>query len=47
MMSEAGKRSDIEFSEVSMDSHIDQMKKEKTKKLNNVWKERVRQAGVN
>ncbi len=47
MMSEAGKRSDIEFSQVSMDSHIDKMKKEKTKKLNNVWKERVRQAGVN
>jgi len=47
MMSEAGKRSDIEFSQVSMDSHIDKIKKEKTKKLNNVWKERVKQAGVN
>lgn len=46
MQSEIGKRSDIEFSTVSMDSHIDKLNKNKIEKSNNFWKEKVRQAGI-
>jgi len=46
MQSEIGKRSDIEFSEVSMDSHINKINKDKIKKSNKFWKEKVRQSGV-
>tara|TARA_R100001086_G_scaffold214744_1_gene130837 strand:+ start:258 stop:407 length:150 start_codon:yes stop_codon:yes gene_type:complete len=46
MQSEIGKRSDIEFSEVSMDSHINKINKDRIAKSNKFWKEKVRQAGV-
>lgn len=46
MQSEIGKRSDIEFSTVSMDSHIDKLNKNKIEKSNKFWKEKVRQAGI-
>ena len=41
MQSEIGKRSDIEFSTVSMDSHIDKINKDKIEKSNKFWKEKV------
>jgi len=47
MQSEIGKRSDIEFSTVSMDSHIDKINKDKITKSNKFWKEKIKQAGVN
>ena len=46
MGSEIGKRSDIEFSTMSMDDHIAQTAKEKTTKNNKVWADRIKQAGV-
>ena len=46
MMSEAGKRSDIEFSTMSMDSHVEKISKEKKERSNKIWKERVRKAGI-
>tara|TARA_R100000278_G_C5392850_1_gene136768 strand:+ start:38 stop:283 length:246 start_codon:yes stop_codon:yes gene_type:complete len=46
MMSEAGKRSDVEFSTISMDSHVEKLSKERKIKDNKMWKERIKQAGV-
>ena len=46
MQSEIGKRSDIEFSEVSMDSHINKLNKDKRSKSQKFWNEKVRQAGA-
>ena len=46
MQSEIGKRSDIEFSTVSMNSHIDKLNKNKIEKSNKFWKEKVRKAGI-
>lgn len=46
MGSEIGKRSDIEFSTMSMDDHIAQTAKEKTNKSNKIWADRIKQAGV-
>ena len=46
MQSEIGKRSDIEFSTVSMDSHIDKINKDKIAKSNKFWKEKVSRVGI-
>tara|TARA_R100000458_G_C8019102_1_gene79662 strand:+ start:66 stop:311 length:246 start_codon:yes stop_codon:yes gene_type:complete len=47
MMSEAGKRTDMEFSTISMDSHIAKVNKEKKERQNKIWKKRIKQARVN
>ena len=47
MMSEAGKRTDMEFSSISMDAHIDKINKEKKERQNKIWKKRIKQARVN
>ena len=47
MRSEAGKRTDIEFSTMSMDAHIDKVNKDKKARQAKVWQDRVRQAGIN
>ena len=47
MMSEAGKRSDMEFSTVSMDDHIKTISKDKKERQNKVRKERIKKAGIN
>ena len=46
MGSEIGRRSDIEFSEVSMDSHINKINKKKLKKSGKFWSDKVKQAGA-
>tara|TARA_R100001163_G_C5001524_1_gene150491 strand:+ start:672 stop:812 length:141 start_codon:yes stop_codon:yes gene_type:complete len=45
-MSEVGKRSDVEFSTISMDSHVEKLSKERKIKDNKMWKERIKQAGA-
>ena len=47
MMSEAGKRTDMEFSSISMDAHINQVNKEKKERQNKIWQKRIKQAGAN
>ena len=47
MMSEIGKRSDMEFSTVSMDDHIKTVSKGKKERQDKVWKERIKKAGIN
>jgi hypothetical protein len=47
MMSESGKRSDVEFSVKNMDEHIATVKKEKSERQNKIWKERIKQARIN
>ena len=37
MMSEVGKRTDIEFSTTTMDSHIDKINKDRAKKNSKFW----------
>jgi len=46
MQSEIGKRSDIEFSTMSMDDHIAKTKKTNKHTSNKIWKERIKQAGA-
>jgi len=46
MMSEAGKRTDMEFSSISMDKHIAKVNKDKKERQNKIWKDRVKQAGI-
>ena len=46
MMSEAGKRTDMEFSSISMDKHIAKVNKEKKERHNKIWKDRIKQAGI-
>ena len=46
MGSEIGKRSDIEFSTISMDEHIANSAKERQRKNNKVWENRIKQAGA-
>ena len=46
MGSEIGKRSDIEFSTINMDDHIAKSAKEREKKTNKIWADRIKQAGV-
>ena len=46
MMSEAGKRTDMEFSSISMDEHISKVGKEKKERQNKIWKDRIKQAGI-
>jgi len=46
MGSEIGKRSDIEFSTMSMDDHIAKTKKTNKHTSNKIWKERIKQAGA-
>ena len=45
MQSEIGKRSDIEFSTMSMDDHIAKSAKSRNKNTNKIWKDRIKQAG--
>jgi len=47
MQSEIGKRSDIEFSTMSMDDHIGKISKDRSEKESKIWADRVKQAGVN
>ena len=47
MRSEAGKRTDIEFSTTSMDKHIAKVTKDKKIRQAKVWEDRVRQASIN
>tara|TARA_R110002020_G_scaffold113877_2_gene262027 strand:- start:2727 stop:2972 length:246 start_codon:yes stop_codon:yes gene_type:complete len=47
MMSEAGKRTDMEFSSISMDEHIKSVNKDKRDRQDKIWKKRIKQAGVN
>ena len=46
MMSEAGRRTDMEFSSISMDKHIAKVNKEKKERHNKIWKDRIKQAGI-
>ena len=46
MISEVGKRTDMEFSSMSMSEHISKVNKEKKERQNKIWKERIKQAGV-
>ena len=46
MMSEAGERTDMEFSSISMDEHISKVGKEKKERQNKIWKDRIKQAGI-
>jgi hypothetical protein len=46
MRSEAGKRTDMEFSTISMDDHINKMAKDKKARQNKVWQDRVKQASI-
>ena len=47
MMSEGGKRTDVEFSVKNMDEHIATINKDKKERQNKIWKKRMKQAGVN
>jgi hypothetical protein len=47
MMSEGGKRTDVEFSVKNMDEHIATVNKDKKERQNKVWEKRIKQAGVN
>jgi hypothetical protein len=47
MMSEGGKRTDVEFSSKSMDEHIASISMSKKKRENKIWQERIKQARVN
>ena len=42
MMSEVGKRTDIEFSTTTMDSHIDKIKKDRAKKSAKFWDSKLK-----
>ena len=44
MQSEIGKRSDIEFSTMSMDDHIAKSAKSRNKNTNKIWKDRIKKA---
>jgi len=46
MRSEAGKRTDMEFSTISMDDHINKMAKDKKTRQNKVWQDRVKKASI-
>jgi hypothetical protein len=46
MMSEAGKRTDMEFSSMSMNDHISKVNKGKKERQNKIWKNRIKQAGI-
>ena len=46
MRSEAGKRTDMEFSTISMDDHINKMAKDKKARQNKIWQDRVKQASI-
>ena len=46
MMSEAGKRTDMEFSSMSMNDHISKVNKGKIERQNKIWKNRIKQAGI-
>jgi len=47
MGSEIGKRSDIEFSTMSMDDHIGKISRDRSKKESKIWADRIKQAGAN
>ena len=47
MMSEGGKRTDVEFSVKNMDEHIASVAMSKKKRENKVWQERIKQARMN
>jgi hypothetical protein len=47
MQSEIGKRSDIEFSTMSMDDHIGKISRDRSKKESKIWADRIKQAGAN
>ena len=42
MMSEVGKRTDIEFSTTTMDSHIDKINKDRAKKSTKFWDSKLK-----
>ena len=42
MISEVGKRTDIEFSTTTMDSHIDKIKKDRAKKSTKFWDSKLK-----
>ena len=46
MGSEIGKRSDIEFSTDSIEKLSEKASKEREKKTNKIWADRIKQAGV-
>ena len=47
MRNESSKRTDIEFSTVSIDDHINKVAKDKKKRQAKIWQDRVKQASIN